>query len=597
MPPTPEQQAILDATDRLRLVRAAPGSGKTWLIAEAIRREIDGWRDRYRGIAAISFTNVARDEIKNKLGFEPGHPHFIGTLDSFLFRYVVRPFARLHDPQMPEPRIVPGILTPHMVNNQRWCTENLEVALQPGRFNIFNINIVGGTRQNPQFVVIQRTGTPYQLSDNEARLTIQKKRRIWRTSGRVSHSDTAYMASLILDAPNIGPGVVALLVRRFPKMFLDEVQDTGWFLSRAVLRFLSDQRINGLVVGDPDQAIYEFNGASPHIFHELAELNGSVSYEINTSLRCSNGICTLARSLSSENRQLISSTGRAGSVIIAIHSGEENLARELLAAITQCNPGKVHRLVTRKNSIVRRLNGMQVRTFQNFRSKPLENMHNAVNALRSSRPKEALSFAEASVSGPLLGTDSPSDRDLEIIAADPFMWKKTVIKILLSADHEVQGETIYQWGCAVRDQIVTVLTDKGWWGLFPNRAPNRPNRAATEGANRSQYLVQKVGNGQAINLLASTVHAVKGETHDTTILFVPRPDRYNPCPSGIWWSDEEQHAEERRIAYVAATRARETFILCVHRQTFEALHEMQPDFVATMECVELGDLVQRYIEA
>ena len=598
MPPTPEQQDILDATERLRLVRAAPGSGKTWLVAEAIRQEINGWRDRHKGIAAISFTNVARDEINEKLRFEPGHPHFVGTLDSFLFRYVVRPFARLRDPQMPEPRIVPGTLTTCMINNQRWCAENLEVVLQPGRFNIFNIKLVGGTRRDPQLVVVQRTGIPYQLSDDEARQTIQKKRKIWRESGRVSHSDTAYMASLILADPNIGPGVVAFLAKRFPKIFLDEVQDTGWFLSRAVISILTDQRINALVVGDPDQAIYEFNGASPQIFDEIAGLNGTGSYEINTSLRCANGICTLARSLSTEGRQLISNTGKAGSVIMAIHDGEENLPRELLSAINQSDPGKVHRLVTRKNSMVRRLNGRRARNFQNFRSKPIENMHNAVNALRSCRPKEALSLAEASVSRPLLGTDSPSDRDLETIGADAFLWKKTVIKILLDADREEQGETLYQWGCAVRDNIVTVLTDQGWWILLPNRrAPNRPSRAATEGVARSDCLVQKGGNGQAINLSASTVHAVKGETHHTTILYVSRPDRHNPCPSEIWWSDEEQYAEERRIAYVAATRARETFILCIHRQTFEELQEAQPDFVGGMECVELGDLIERYREA
>ena len=57
-----------------------------------------------------------------------------------------------------------------------------------------------------------------------------------------------------------------------------------------------------------------------------------------------------------------------------------------------------------------------------------------------------------------------------------------------------------------------------------------------------------------------------------------------------------QHAEEKRIAYVAATRARETFILCIHRQTFETLQEAQPDFVAAMECVELSDLVEHYLE-
>jgi DNA helicase-2/ATP-dependent DNA helicase PcrA len=597
MSATPEQQAILAATDRLRLVRAVPGSGKTWLIAEAIRQEINGWRDRHRGIAAISFTNVARDEIHDKLGFELGHPHFVGTLDSFLFRYVVRPFARLRDPQMPEPRIVPGTLTPRMVHNQRWCEENLEVVLQPGRFNIFNINLVGGTRQAPQFVTSVR-GTPYQLSNNEARQTIQKKRRIWQASGRVSHSDTAYMASQVLDDPDVGPGVVTLLAMRFPIIFLDEVQDTGWFLGRAVLRILTDQRINALIVGDPDQAIYEFNGASPEIFDEIGELNGIGTYEIRTSLRCADGICTLARSFSAEGRQLTSDTGIPGNVIIAIHDGEEDLPRELLSAINQGDPGKVHRLVTRKNSMVRRLNGRRERNFQNFRSKPIENMHNAVNALRSCRPKEALSLAEAAIARAMLQTDSPSDRDLEVIGADAFQWKKTVIKILLDADREKEGENLYQWGCAVRDNIVAVLTDLGWWGLAPNpRAPNRPAQAATQQVARSDCLVPKGGNGQPISLSASTVHAVKGETHDATILFAPRPDRHNPCPSEIWWSDEEQHAEERRIAYVAATRARETFILCIHRQTFEALRETQPAFVADMESVELRDLVDRYLEA
>jgi len=599
MPPRPEQQVILDADDRLRLVRAAPGSGKTWLIAEAIRREIIEWKDRHRGVAAISFTNVAGAEIRKKLGFDPGHPHFVGTLDSFLFRYVVRPFARLRNPEMPEPRLVPGVSAACMANSQRWCRDHLEVVLKPGRGeyrrNIFSINFFGGTRQAPLFVTAERTGTLYHLSVNEARETIQKKRRVWQSSGRVSHSDAAYMSSLILTDPNVGPGVVSLLARRFPKIYLDEVQDTGWFLGRAVLRILTDQRINALVVGDPDQAIYEFNGASPQIFDEIAELDGTEPFEIRTSLRCADGICTIARSFSIEGRPFVSDTSRAGNVIMAIHDGEDNLPRELLSAINRSNPEKVHRLITRKNSIVRKLNGSQARTFQGFRSKPIENLHNAVNALRSSRPQEALSLAEASVSRPILGTDTPSDLDLETIGTSAFLWKKTVIKILLRADREEQGETLYQWGCAACENIVTELRDQGWWNLAHNpRAPNRPNQTATQQESRSRWLEQKGGDGQTMALSAATVHSVKGETHDTTVLFVPAPDRFNPCPSEIWWSEEDQHTEERRIAYVATTRAKDSFILCLHRQTFEALQESQPEFVDSMECVELAELVNRY---
>lgn len=39
--PTPEQQKVLDSGDaRIRLVRAVPGSGKTWLVAELLRGKL-----------------------------------------------------------------------------------------------------------------------------------------------------------------------------------------------------------------------------------------------------------------------------------------------------------------------------------------------------------------------------------------------------------------------------------------------------------------------------------------------------------------------------------------------------------------------------
>ena len=42
--PTPQQKAVLERMDaRVRIVRAAPGSGKTWLVAEVIREALYDW--------------------------------------------------------------------------------------------------------------------------------------------------------------------------------------------------------------------------------------------------------------------------------------------------------------------------------------------------------------------------------------------------------------------------------------------------------------------------------------------------------------------------------------------------------------------------
>lgn len=70
---TPEQQAVLDNTARVRIVRAVPGSGKTWLVAELIRQKLRTRTMRGSGIAALSFTRVGGDEIRKAVGHELNH--------------------------------------------------------------------------------------------------------------------------------------------------------------------------------------------------------------------------------------------------------------------------------------------------------------------------------------------------------------------------------------------------------------------------------------------------------------------------------------------------------------------------------------------
>jgi superfamily I DNA/RNA helicase len=97
----------------------------------------------------------------------------------------------------------------------------------------------------------------------------------------------------------------------------------------------------------------------------------------------------------------------------------------------------------------------------------------------------------------------------------------------------------------------------------------------------------------ASDLSIQTVHAVKGETHHTTVLYVPKLQA-NRCPSVVWWSSEAAFQEERRIAFVAATRAADTFIFCVHRETYERLLKSKPTFVEGFEVMDLTDLIAIY---
>lgn len=90
---TDKQNEILDKNKNgLFVVKAAPGSGKTYTIAKKAMDLIENW-DSAGGLALLSFTNIAVNEMKEKFkffdsSFEVRYPHFIGTLDSFINNYI-----------------------------------------------------------------------------------------------------------------------------------------------------------------------------------------------------------------------------------------------------------------------------------------------------------------------------------------------------------------------------------------------------------------------------------------------------------------------------------------------------------------------------
>lgn len=49
------------------VVRACPGSGKTYCVSARLARLILEWKNDYAGIAAVSFTNVAWQEIEKSI--------------------------------------------------------------------------------------------------------------------------------------------------------------------------------------------------------------------------------------------------------------------------------------------------------------------------------------------------------------------------------------------------------------------------------------------------------------------------------------------------------------------------------------------------
>ena len=80
-------------------VSACPGSGKTTVLLAKLKLLADKMPfDDGAGICVLSHTNVAVDEIRNRLAGDSdkllGYPNYVGTIQSFFDKFVTMPYLR-----------------------------------------------------------------------------------------------------------------------------------------------------------------------------------------------------------------------------------------------------------------------------------------------------------------------------------------------------------------------------------------------------------------------------------------------------------------------------------------------------------------------
>lgn len=581
--PAPEQQAILaDRDSRIRLVRAVPGSGKTWLIAEEMRRTLEKWKTRHRGIAALSFTNVARDEIRQALGFMPEHPHFVGTLDAFLLRYIVRPFCHLAGFDIKSIKLIPASSADQIEEKQRWSDRPLAIQLgkeRHHRAHIFTSHFVGEESGRPIFSarLSQFDTSTTLIRGDDAQRIFDLKKRVWRKSGYASHSDITYIAQQILRGDQ-KTAVLRLLEKRFPILIVDELQDTGWFLGQVLQEILCNTNCKAILVGDPDQAIFEFSGATPALFDGFSSLKGTQPHGMTFSRRCPRRIREVAASLCNRDREL-NGNDTEGTALLVVYdgTGHTQLSEFCSTALT-C--GIKLSVLVRRNNDRNKLLGILKRKVT-FRSRPLEKLYAATNQLRAGNATRALDIGGSVLSKIIFNTDVTEEEVLQQHGISPFEWRGLIARILIECYREVGGENLHQWAERQRHFLRSEVGKAGWQQISQTPGPF-PRKPASE---LSSYpAVEKQTTLASPQIECSTVHAAKGRTLDTVIYFVPEIKKDDKCPSAEWWAED---SEERRVAFVAITRASKAFVLCIERKSYNRLKRLRPEFVAKFDVRDL----------
>ena len=110
------------------LLRAAPGSGKTWTSCRRFIWRAANWPHPVGGLALLSFTNAAIREFKTATTNVRrrdllSDPNYVGTFDSFVERYILAPFGHLLTGADKRPKLFPGSRPGDL---EQYATEGVE---------------------------------------------------------------------------------------------------------------------------------------------------------------------------------------------------------------------------------------------------------------------------------------------------------------------------------------------------------------------------------------------------------------------------------------------------------------------------------------
>jgi len=289
--PTEEQENAIFAGELEYLLRASPGSGKTWTSCRRFIWRGANWEYKVGGLALLSFTNAAIREfyeatIKVDRRDLLSDPNYVGTFDSFVERFIITPFGHLNIGSSKRPRL---FIAPRPGD---WANKKLQAwsVLRGGR-----------KLKVPAWEIIPFPDdgkVAFKASRKFGGQTLEFK---WHNPvqeffglGLYTHAQRVYLACRILfDRPHIAD----CISRRFPEILVDEAQDTNiWLL--ILINFLRDKGTKVTLVGDPDQCIYEFSMADSTSLPALKEKWKIPEKPLSQSFRCNCQIAESVRNIS-----------------------------------------------------------------------------------------------------------------------------------------------------------------------------------------------------------------------------------------------------------------------------------------------------------
>lgn len=255
----PQQREAVTTGDGPLLILAGAGSGKTRVIANRIAYLIAERGVWPRNILAVTFTNKAAEEMRNRVsklieGLGIGSTPLISTFHSLCVRILRRDIEALNAGYTRSFTIYDQDDTVRLTRN---CMRDLGIddkQLAPRSVQA----AISGAKNRGEDADAFSAKAQYV---DERRASIARVFQVYEE--RLHKNNALDFDDLLIKTVRLLRDVAEVRERyndRFQYLLVDEYQDTNQ-LQFALIRLLTEHQQNICVVGDPDQSIYRWRGA------------------------------------------------------------------------------------------------------------------------------------------------------------------------------------------------------------------------------------------------------------------------------------------------------------------------------------------------
>ncbi|WP_026970860.1 UvrD-helicase domain-containing protein [Aliagarivorans marinus] len=571
------RQTIINFDD----VQACPGSGKTTMVAAKLLIIAKKWKHTHQGVCVLTHTNVAKNEIVERLQKSPfgerllSYPHFIGTIQEFVNKYLAIPYLRSAGFKV-------STIDDDVCSVRGWNLLSYRTKSYLERKRITSLY-----------------GMEYQLIDGELILAVPG---FSGKSTSASYQDIVSVKEKLMSAglfyygemysfakhyllcnPDIGNSVRS----RFPIVLIDEMQDTQKFQDELLNELFLDDSVKLQRFGDPDQAIYSGVGEANETYNKAA------LDQIENSHRFDKSIASLARNLSFNRINLrsdITSPPQTLHTIFLVDEDSRVCALDKFAEICEIAvpPDSTNPIKTVGAVGLRKEDGLTichyVDSYNKNHSTTSFKPSKFIHYIHESRKFSSLHEAYGLILEGVVKFGQTANSSLKFSDGSEERYNSSNVRRYLKDS----GKHV-DFNIIIRNLMKTDIGQEHWkqnvddlrtiLGLCDDDFMNYDNTSPTNERPVISNVITTEVNGRLIKNEVATIHSVKGETHAATLILETKNHQFDvgqiieyilgentTTPTGV------RKSTFMKQLYVAFTRPKHLLCVAVDKSRFPVEH-------------------------